>query len=79
MIRRRKQYKYIINITSIEDRFEVIRTIAKPFTFKIHIKMFAKAGPNKDPIATPSREINSFRCSSLILKVALLTHEFIFS
>ena len=41
--------------------------------------MFAKAGPNKDPIATPSREINSFRCSSLILKAALLTHEFIFS
>ena len=34
MIRRRKQYKYIIDITSIEHWFEIIRTISKPFTFK---------------------------------------------
>ena len=39
---------------SIEHRFEIIRTITKPFTFKMHIKMLAKAGPNGDAIATPS-------------------------
>ena len=26
--------KYVIDITSIEYRFEIIRTISKPFTFK---------------------------------------------
>ena len=62
MIRRRKQYKYVIDITSIEHKFEIIRTISKSFTFKTHVKMLAKAGPSGDPIATPSF------CLCLLLK-----------
>ena len=34
IISRRKQLKYVINITSIEHKFEIIRTISKPSTFK---------------------------------------------
>ena len=34
MNRGRKQCKYVIDITSVEYRFEIIRTISKPFTFK---------------------------------------------
>ena len=34
MIRRKKQYKYVIDITSIENRLEIITTISKPPNFK---------------------------------------------
>ena len=31
---RRQHCKYFINITSIEQRFQIIRTVSKTFTFK---------------------------------------------
>ena len=47
-----KQYKYLINISSIEeDRLQTIRAIFEPFIF---IKILPRAGPSEDPIATPS-------------------------
>ena len=47
-----KQYKYLINISSIEeDRLQTIRAIFEPFIF---IKILSRAGPSEDPIATPS-------------------------
>ena len=44
----------MINITTIAHRFEMIRTVSKPSILKTTHKMFANAGPNGDPTATPS-------------------------
>ena len=54
MIKTGKQYKYVINILSIEDRPQNMMTILEPFIFKLLIKMLASAGFNVDPIATTS-------------------------
>ena len=54
MIKRRKQYKYIINIPSIEDRLQIMGVILCHLLSKLHIKILARAGPNWGPIATPS-------------------------
>ena len=51
---RGKQYKYIINIPSVEDRLQTMRAIFEPFIFKTAHKKLARAGPKGDPIATPS-------------------------
>ena len=54
IIRRTKQCKCVINITSIDHRFEVITTISKPIISKTTHQNVAKARPNEDPTATPS-------------------------
>ena len=47
MIEEGKQVKYVVNIPSVEDRFQTMSAIFEPFSFKT-------AGPNGDHIATPS-------------------------
>ena len=34
LIKRGKQYKYVINIPFVEDRLQAVRTIFEPFIFK---------------------------------------------
>ena len=46
---RGKQFKYIINIPSAEDRFQTMREIFKPFIFKIAYKILAGAKHNGVP------------------------------
>ena len=71
MIRRRKQCKYAINITSIERRFESSGQSESRLLAKLNTKILAKAGPN-----IISRKIDTFGCISFILRGILLSHEF---
>ena len=55
MIRRRKQYKYSIDITSVKKTgLKSLGQSQSHLLSKLHIKMLAKAGPNGDFTATPS-------------------------
>ena len=53
MIEKGKKYSYAINILSLSDRFQTMKTIFDQFE-KLHIKMLAKAEPNRDTISSPS-------------------------
>ena len=53
---RGKQYKYTINIPSIEDRlvWDPWGQCLSHLFSKMHITVLARAGTNRDPLATPS-------------------------
>ena len=50
MIDRRKQYKYVINMPSIEDKFQIKSAIFEPVIFKTaHKKCYVELHPMETP------------------------------
>ena len=73
MIRRTKQNKFVINVSSVICRFEFIRTFTSQICSWKHKNAFAKVGPRGDPISTPSICLSIFplKLKKLFYRAAL--------